>query len=219
VPAFLEDHAGLGNALLSLYEATLEPRWLVDALDLAEQVLKLFWEENEGLFYDSPHDGERLVMRPRDIMDNATPSGIPGRGASPADRLAHGGAAPPGAGPQDAGSGGGRHAPVSFGLREAALGPHPSPGPSGGGGAPGTGGEALLGEMLHAAHRPYLPNRVIAGGDPARLPPFPLFQGREARGDGPTAYVCRDFTCSAPMGEPGELLEELERERRTPGEG
>jgi len=220
VPAFLEDHAGLGNALLSLYEATLEPRWLVDALDLAEEVLKLFWEENEGLFYDSPHDGERLVLRPRDIMDNATPSGnslavelllrtVSLTGAKrlrePALRTL--------AREADAM----RRFPSAFGRLLSGLTLHLDP--------PvevvllGREGEALLGEMLRAAHRPYLPNRVIAGGGPARLPPFPLFQGREPKGDGPTAYVCRDFTCSAPMGEPGELLEELERERRTPGEG
>ena len=66
---------GLGNALLTLYETTLEPRWLEEAKHLAEQVLELFWEEEDGLFFDSPVDGEKLVVRPREAMDNATPSG------------------------------------------------------------------------------------------------------------------------------------------------
>ncbi|NNM05332.1 MAG: thioredoxin domain-containing protein, partial [Gemmatimonadetes bacterium] len=73
--AFLEDYAGLGNALLTLYEATLDPRWLAEGRELAGQVIDLFWEEEEGVFFDSPKDGEKLVVRPREAMDNATPSG------------------------------------------------------------------------------------------------------------------------------------------------
>ncbi|MCJ7627482.1 MAG: thioredoxin domain-containing protein, partial [Longimicrobiales bacterium] len=75
IPAFLEDYAGLGNALLSLYEGCLEPRWLEEAKGLTDQLLSLFWEEGEGLFYDSAKDAEKLVIRPREVMDNATPSG------------------------------------------------------------------------------------------------------------------------------------------------
>jgi len=76
VPAFLEDHAALGNALLSLHEATLDRRWLDEARWCCEETLRQFWEEGAGLFHDSSaRDGERLFMRPRDPMDNATPSG------------------------------------------------------------------------------------------------------------------------------------------------
>ncbi len=220
VPAFLEDHAGLGNALLTLYEVTLEPRWLQEALGLAEQVVQLFWEEDEGLFYDAPRDGERLVMRPRDIPDNATPSGnslavelllrtaaLCGeeRLREPALRTLARTAETM------------RRFPSAFGRLLSALTLHLDP--------PvevvllARGGGARLREMLDAAHHPYLPNRVVAGGDPEKLPPFPLFQGRRPQGDGPTAYVCRSFTCSAPIHDPGDLLEELEREKPTGGEG
>ena len=75
VPAFLEDYAGLGNALLSLYEADLDDRWLTESKTLADQILDLFWDEEDGLFFDAARDGEELVVRPREAMDNATPSG------------------------------------------------------------------------------------------------------------------------------------------------
>jgi len=220
IPAFLEDHAGLGNALLTLYEATLEPRWLREALDLAEQVVDLFWEEAEGLFYDAPRDGERLVLRPRDVMDNATPSGnslavellLRVAALSGAEHLRE-----PALRALAREAGAMRQFPSAFGRLLSALTLHLDP--------PvevvllGSDRDGGFRELLGAAHRPYAPNRVVAGGDPAGLPPFPLFRGRELRGSRPTAYVCRNFTCSLPIHDPGELLEELDRERRVPEGG
>jgi uncharacterized protein YyaL (SSP411 family) len=75
IGGFLDDHAALGNALLSLHGATLEIRWLEAARWLCEEILSRFWDESEGTVFDTASDAERLVMRPRDTMDNATPSG------------------------------------------------------------------------------------------------------------------------------------------------
>src|SRR5690606_18919486 len=75
IDAFLEDHALLADALVSLYQATLDPRWLREARSVADAMLAAFWEEEEGAFYDTPAGGERLVVRPRDVNDTATPSG------------------------------------------------------------------------------------------------------------------------------------------------
>jgi hypothetical protein len=55
----------------------------------------------------------------------------------------------------------------------------------------------------------------MAGGDPEALPPLPVLEGREPRDGKPTAYVCRDFTCSAPIHDVETLARELEEE----GEG
>jgi uncharacterized protein YyaL (SSP411 family) len=71
-------------------------------------------------------------------------------------------------------------------------------------------GGGAMEELLHTAHRWYLPPRIVVGGDPASLPPLPILEGREARGESPTAYVCRDFTCSAPIQEPEALARELQ---------
>ncbi|MGY8778167.1 MAG: thioredoxin domain-containing protein, partial [Longimicrobiales bacterium] len=73
--AFLDDHASLGNALLSLHAATLEPKWLDAAVWLANEVVTRFWDEESGTVFDTAADAETLILRPRDPMDNATPSG------------------------------------------------------------------------------------------------------------------------------------------------
>jgi uncharacterized protein YyaL (SSP411 family) len=75
IGGFLDDHAALGNALLSLHGATLELRWLEAARWLCEEIVTRFWDDSEGTVFDTASDAERLVMRPRDTMDNATPSG------------------------------------------------------------------------------------------------------------------------------------------------
>ena len=212
IPAFLEDYAGLGNAVLSLYEACLEPRWLEEAKALTDQVLSLFWEEGEGLFYDSARDGEELVVRPREVMDNATPSGnslavelllrshaIFGIDqyrqvairtlVGEADTVAR--------------------YPSAFGRLLSTLSRSLAP--------PlevvllGEDGDGELKNLLAVAHQRYLPSRVVVGGNPEELPPLPLLEGREARGGKATAYVCKEFTCTAPIHEAGALGQELER--------
>ena len=75
IPGFLDDHAALGNALLSLHESTLEPEWLEEARWCCDEILSRFWSEEEGVLHDTAHDAETLFVRPRDVMDNATPSG------------------------------------------------------------------------------------------------------------------------------------------------
>ncbi|HEX7239050.1 MAG TPA: thioredoxin domain-containing protein, partial [Longimicrobiaceae bacterium] len=75
IDAFLEDHALLADALVAVYEATGDPRWVREARTLADAMLERFWEEDEGVFYDTASDAEPLVVRPRDTFDNATPSG------------------------------------------------------------------------------------------------------------------------------------------------
>jgi uncharacterized protein YyaL (SSP411 family) len=217
IPAFLEDYAGLGNALLTLYEGCLEPRWLEEAKELADQLLELFWEEEEGLFYDSPRDGEKLVVRPREVMDNATPSGnslaielllrasaIFGideyrqvalraliREAAAIERF-----------------------PSAFGRLLSTISLSLAP--------PlevvllGRTGSREMEALRRVAHRRYLPSRIVVGGDPGKLPPLPLLEGREVRSGRATAYVCREFTCTAPLLGPEALGRELERSvRRT----
>ncbi|RMH18054.1 MAG: thioredoxin domain-containing protein, partial [Gemmatimonadetes bacterium] len=73
--AVLEDYAALGNALISLHEATLEPRWLEEARALIEVMLERFGDDPTGAFHDTAADAETLVVRPRDVQDGAQPSG------------------------------------------------------------------------------------------------------------------------------------------------
>ena len=72
---YLDDYAYLIDALVSLYEATFEPRWLTAALDLARVMGEQFWDDGDGGFFYTGKDHERLIARTKDPHDNATPSG------------------------------------------------------------------------------------------------------------------------------------------------
>jgi uncharacterized protein YyaL (SSP411 family) len=71
---FLEDYAALILALLGLYQTGFENTWFVQALELTEQMISLFNDPSGG-FFDTPVDGEQLVIRPKDMQDNAIPCG------------------------------------------------------------------------------------------------------------------------------------------------
>jgi len=71
---FLEDYAALILGLLELYQTDFETRWFASALELADEMIDRF-DDPEGGFFDTPADGEALVIRPKDLQDNATPSG------------------------------------------------------------------------------------------------------------------------------------------------
>jgi len=75
INAYLEDYASLGLGLLTLYESSLEPKWLQAAIELSDRLLDLFWEDSTQLLYDTGFDQEPLLIRPRDIIDNAIPCG------------------------------------------------------------------------------------------------------------------------------------------------
>ena len=72
--AVLEDYAEVAEGFLALYAVTGEEEWLAFAGILLDVVLAHF-ADGEGGFYDTADDAERLVLRPRDPSDNATPSG------------------------------------------------------------------------------------------------------------------------------------------------
>jgi uncharacterized protein len=75
IPGLLEDYSGVGWGLALAYEATHERRYIDAARGLAEQMLTRFTDEENGGFYDTPIDHEKLITRPKDVFDNATPAG------------------------------------------------------------------------------------------------------------------------------------------------
>jgi len=72
--AYLEDYAGLTHAMLALYQSDPNPAWYVAALRLGDEMVTHFADPNGG-FFDTRDDHESLLIRPKDIQDNATPSG------------------------------------------------------------------------------------------------------------------------------------------------
>jgi uncharacterized protein len=203
--AYLEDHAFMLEALLTLYEATFEPRWHEHARELADATIARFGDPERGGFYSTSDDHESLIARRKEIGDHPIPSGNSSAAmgllrlaalsgersyedrAEGVFRLFAGAAA--------------RH-PDSFAHLLRALDFHLSP----------TKEVALVGEdvsalasVVRSRHRPHL---VLAGGpEGSRLPE--LLAGRGAVDGLAAAYVCENFTCRAPTTDPAGLEEAL----------
>src|SRR5205085_3959106 len=72
---YLDDYAMLAAACLALYTSTFELRWMRAARELAEQMIELFADPDRGGFFQTGSDADELVVRPKDLFDNAVPSG------------------------------------------------------------------------------------------------------------------------------------------------
>jgi uncharacterized protein YyaL (SSP411 family) len=75
IDGLLEDYAGVAWGLTLAYEAVNEPRYLDAARKLVAQVIARFSDGEGGGFFDTAIDQEKLITRPKDLFDNATPSG------------------------------------------------------------------------------------------------------------------------------------------------
>nr|MCS5649545.1 hypothetical protein [Dehalococcoidia bacterium] len=60
---------------LAMHEATLDLEWLAKAEKIADTLVSSFWDSHETRLYDTPNDGDDLIIRPSESYDNATPSG------------------------------------------------------------------------------------------------------------------------------------------------
>ena len=210
IDGFLEDYGALGNACLSLYEATLDARWLTEASWIADAAVAHFWSPAERVFHDAPADGEALLVRPRDIMDNATPSGnslaveLLVRLAALTGSAGHGEIA-------DAvferERGTMERYPSAVGRLLSAAVAHATPRLE----VTLVGSPPELAGMLDMAHRHPHPNRMIGGGDPAdpAIAALPAMEGRQDRAG--EAFVCLGRTCQEPVSNPAALDAALAR--------
>ncbi len=73
IPAFAEDHAALLEALLTLAEVD-DAAWLADARGVADDLVRLFADDEHGGVHTTGIDADPLIVRPKDFQDNATPS-------------------------------------------------------------------------------------------------------------------------------------------------
>jgi uncharacterized protein len=201
IPGYLDDHAYLLEALVTLYEATFDVRWFDEARALADTLIERFADEEHGGFFTTAAEIDTGFARQKDLDDSPVPAG----GSSAAfglQRLArltgeHG---------YEARALGvlrvlapivGRH-PHGFGhvlqaldfylapVREVAI--------------VGDGDE--LARVVRGAYRPHV---VLAGG-PGEVP---LLEGRGQVDGRPAAYVCEHFSCRAPVTGAQELAAAL----------
>jgi uncharacterized protein len=214
ITGYLEDYSMVGVGLLALYEATFERRWLDESRRLAGEALRLFWSADRETFFDTGHDQETLVVRPRNLFDNAVPSGTSVAidwllrlavvvGEEQYEPVALKALRPMADLMQRYPSGFGRYlSALDFHLgpvAEVALVWRP-------------GQERALAPLLDTVFGRYQPNRVVVGaaeGDPAGAG-LPLLSGRTSVDGRPTAYVCQHYVCQLPVTEPEALAHQLD---------
>jgi len=74
IPAFLDDYASYAMGLACLFEADFQTDWRDHATKLVEEMIERFWDAPSGTFYFTPKQHEKLIHRPRETHDGATPS-------------------------------------------------------------------------------------------------------------------------------------------------
>src|ERR687893_2705468 len=186
--AYLEDHAYLLEALLTLYESTFEPRWFAEARGLADTMIERFADEQRGGFFETSSDHEQLVARRKDLEDHPIPAG----NSSAAYGLLRLSALTGDAAYEERALGvlrllhslAPRH-PQAFAHLLQALDFHLSPTREVALVGPGDARRPLE-RVVRDAFRPHL---VLAGGEGPGSDP-PLLEGRDAVDGRAAAYVC-----------------------------
>ncbi len=198
--AYLDDYAFLSVALIDLYEATFEPRWLEDAEALTRSMIARFWDEAEGGFYFTSEAHKDLIARNKPVYDGAEPSGNSmavlallrlGRLLDDRDFLRKGErllrlnhinmSTSPRAVLK-------MLVALDFLLapaREVVL--------------VGNLSDPTLQAMRRAVHRSFVPNKVMAHLDPTAGSSMPLLAGKTLVDGKPATYVCRNYACEAPV--------------------
>ncbi len=192
--AYLEDHAFLLEALLTLYESTFEQRWYEEARALADTTIDRFGDEERGGFFSTSDDHEQLIARRKEVGDHPVPSGNSSAALGLLRLEALSGERSYGewaegvlrlvatAAPRQ---------PDALAHILRALDFRLAP----------TKEVALIGdeegELAAVARARFRPHQVLAGGPEGSDTP-PLLRDRPAVDGRPTAYVCEQFTCQAP---------------------
>ncbi len=207
---FLEDYAALILGLLELYQTDFNAQWFAAAKELADEMIEKFSDPNGG-FFDTPNDGENLLFRPKDVQDNATPSG----NALACEALLK----------LAAYTDDGKYRdiaekalglvtkfvmqyPLGFGrwLTAANL----ATGKMKQVAAVGEAGDPDFQRLIKAIRAEYRPGMVVAASSVSeKYNPPALLHDRPKMNGKATVYVCEGFVCKQPTTEVGTLIEQL----------
>ena len=212
VPGFLDDHALLGLGLITLYETTGDVVWFERAEVLAEAILARFADPGGG-FYLTAEDAEELIVRPKELIDTAVPSG----NAAAAELLLRLSLYTGERRFEDAATRAvglvlepARRHPSAFGhglcVADMALGPTAEIA------IVGASGDDRRLQLVHEVVDRYLPNAVLAisdGRDAQAAERVPLLRGRALVNGQAAAYVCERFECQRPVTDAAELADLL----------
>jgi uncharacterized protein YyaL (SSP411 family) len=211
-PGYADDYAMMAAACLSLYETTFDVRWMSEARSLAGELIRLF-QAPDGGFFQTGSDAEALVVRPKELFDNAVPSGN-SVAAEVLQRLA---LLTGDADLEKAGVLALRpvrplmtRAPSMLGYALSALDLYLADSKE----------VAIVGDpkseetrtLVEEVWHRYLPHTVLAvraPDDEEAAGAVPLLAGREPLDGRPAAYVCERFACQRPVSDPKELAAQL----------
>jgi uncharacterized protein len=217
---FLEDQAAVALGMLELFHTSGDRAWLDRALQLAEELVRAFWDADAQLFFDTPVDHERLITRPRDITDNATPAGN-SLAAELLLRLAE--------------YTGREDYRKTASIAVEALADPMARHPSAFGHLLGVADMLVNGAVevvlvrgvdhdgLRALEREvserFVPALILARVDERGADDLELTRERRTLGPRPTAHVCRNYACAFPTTDPTELGRQLEEASRVGATG
>jgi hypothetical protein len=200
--AYLDDYAYLDNALVTLYESSFDEKWIEEAVRLADLLLSRFADDERGGFYFTADDHEQLIARNKDLHDSSVPSG----NAMAATALLRLGKL---CGRNDylsaaegallAGLSVMEQSPTAAGQLLIALDMYLGPMPEIV--VVGPDNDDTRAALTDLRQR-FIPRRVIGRGKPGLQHSShlaPLFAGRTSAGDTPSAYICENFACQAPI--------------------
>ena len=204
--AYLEDYAAFIRALIALYEATFELRWLAEASRLTSIMFEQFHDAERGGFFQTGVDHEQLVTRRKDFIDNAIPSGNSVaaeallRLAVLVDRHEYRDEAArilltmkEAMGRQPTGFG------RMLGVLDAYLAPSQEIA------IVGDPADEATQALLRQVRKRYLPHTVLAFKRPDEKSDLPLLADRSLVDGKPAAYVCENYACRLPVNTPEEL--------------
>ena len=215
IKGFLEDYASVGLGFIALYELTFDSVWVRRAAVLAESMVKWFWDEQLGAFFDTASDAESLIARPRDTSDNAVPSGtslavdlllslseltrdadMRRRATFVLETLA----TPLMRYPTAFGHMLGAADMAVNGAVEVAIA--------------GKRDDKTFHALEHEVATHYVPSLALAGGTDDSAGLIALMDGRHSPRGKATAYVCRSYACEEPATTPQILATQLEHAGR-----
>ena len=212
IPAYIEDYANLADGLIELYQATGELRWLTSAKGLTDKMLEDFWDKEEGGFFFTGQNHEKLIVRSKDYFDNAAPSG----NSVAADVLLKLAVL---TGNQNYY----RHATALFQLLNSFMRRYPQ-----------AFGRALSAfdfylyppkeivvigndnderaRLLRAVYSSYISNKVVVLSEPNNAEAsllIPLLHERQMIDGHATVYVCENFACQQPVTNAQDLIKQI----------
>lgn len=212
IAGMLDDYSFFIATLMDLYETDFNHKYLAEAIKLTDHALNHFWDKNDGGFFFTSDDAEKLLLRQKEFYDGAIPSGnsvfilnllrlsrftsntdYEERAKQIADSFS-----------QLIDS-----SPASFTYTLTGL--DFAFGPSYEIVLQGNQNHENLEEMIKTVHDSFIPNKIIVRYDSKIEPYIPFIKNYRSKGTGALAYVCKNYICELPVDSSKKLEQLLKR--------